>query len=139
MDVCHSEVVARSGDALLGGGVTEVHMADAIAARARNHAKVSPGEAGACRAARIIAVCLLDAAACLMPRTAPSEVHGSAALLRPASCEHILEGARSALHARSPGPLEAETPKRCALLGALDLAGLLLRLGGTLHSSSWQR
>merc|ERR1712048_179305 len=95
-------------------------------------AKDKTSDAVACAVVRVVAGCLLDSAACLAP--------GSRGQLRPPDREAFLEGARCALRDMKPDGerpdgvvLEAEEPKRCALLGALDMVGILVRLGGTLN------
>jgi len=124
---------AHSGIVLEGGGLTEIYLSDALVARAR---RLLPGEvagggdAQAVAAVMAVAECLQDVAACL-----PAE---KGKLI---GRHEFLEAARRAidqlrcdsdpLHSIG-GVLDAEAPKRFAMLGALDLAGVLVRLGGTL-------
>eukprot|EP00927_Polykrikos_kofoidii_P036979 TRINITY_DN31159_c0_g1_i1.p1 TRINITY_DN31159_c0_g1~~TRINITY_DN31159_c0_g1_i1.p1 ORF type:complete len:592 (-),score=80.23 TRINITY_DN31159_c0_g1_i1:68-1843(-) len=139
-------VAARSGSALLGGGLTEVYLADTVTSRAQAMAlSSSPSDVAASRAALHVARSLQDVAACLVSRPA-SEVVGSGYGLGPPAIvrEEFLQATRASLAqlsrsevgAPSMRPsgvvLDADEPKRSALLGALDLAGVLLRLGGTL-------
>merc|ERR1712008_628573 len=116
-----------------GGGLTEIHLSDALVARAR---RLLPGEAAgsgdaqAAVAVKAVAECLQDVAFCL-----PAEKG------RLIGRHEFLVAARRAIdQLRSDtgssygigGVLDAEAPKRSAMLGALDLAGVLVRLGGTL-------
>ncbi|CAE8652175.1 unnamed protein product, partial [Polarella glacialis] len=107
----------------------------------------SGGSVAACGVVFAVAGCLRDMAACLPADAAVGfqRIGSSAgAAPGPASTSLCLEEARRALSElrscdgrnaaqRLPGlVLEAELPKRRALQGSLDLAGVLLRLGGTL-------
>jgi len=137
--------VARSGVVLEGAGLTEVYLGDMLTERARQTLLQSCGQergpslgtnAAACAVVFTVAECLLDVAACLHESSAA----GAALIYR----GDLLEGARLALRRpREQGStddggiaeriaLEAEGPKRYAILGALDLAGVLVRLGDTL-------
>lgn len=125
--------VARSGTVFEGAGLTEVYLGDVLAIRARTLLQ-DDGDSKTAGAVRAISECLLDVASCL---TAQSRRPGAAPLLQRSE---FLDAARCALRqvtSASAEPLpggvfEAETPKRSALLGALDLAAVLLRLGGRL-------
>ncbi|CAK0833772.1 unnamed protein product [Prorocentrum cordatum] len=118
---------ALRGTVLLGAGLTEVHLADALERRARRPLPEEQAGAGpARRAVLAVAECLRDVAQCLQPGGGLMAARGA-----------FLDGAREALQQAAGGwpagaPAEAEEAKRAALLGALDLAGVLLRLGGTL-------
>jgi len=124
---------ARSGIVLEGGGLTEIYLSDALVTRARCLLPTEAAygsDAHAMAVVKAVAECLQDVAACL-----PAEKG------RHIGRHEFVEAARAAIHQlrSSTGPsygsggvLDAEAPKRFAMLGALDLAGVLVRLGGTL-------
>mmetsp|Transcript_41932 Transcript_41932/g.115649 ORF Transcript_41932/g.115649 Transcript_41932/m.115649 type:complete len:603 (-) Transcript_41932:3-1811(-) len=144
---------ARSGSVLVGAGLTEVHLADLLAERARGELMLPSGNAAcdsaAGRAVLMVAACLRDVASCLVAERDPVQRsneemagnvrHGPGP---PASArEEFLETARATIsqfaNAHGNGcptgcVLEALPTKISALHGALDLAGVILRLGGTL-------
>lgn len=116
-----------SAHALEGAGLTEVFLGDALASRARRELPRAE-DAGVRCAVLAVAGCLWDAAAALHADSKESE-----RLAR----DGCLLGARGALEdmrrsgARlADGVLEAETCKKSSLLGSLDLAGVLIRIGG---------
>lgn len=124
--------VAQTGLVLEGAGLTEVYLAGVLIDRARKLLSESGENASVCTAVCAVAECLRDSAACLR---ADSGFSGRGVSGR----EEFLEATEAAIcrlqagGQRLPGAvLEAERPKRDALLGALNLAGVLLRLGGTL-------
>lgn len=129
---------ASSGTVLAGAGLTELYLAEHLKDRLASLARDSGGGRAAmatCVAAQAIAGCLQDVAACLPAAASnqrnvkPSASPGGLAFLDAAS--EILQQLRAGTI--PPGLVyEAEMPKRSALLGALDLAGILLRLGATL-------
>merc|ERR1712232_214016 len=125
---------ARSGIVLVGGGLTEVHLADTLANRAVEvtRGNTSPAEAVAGRAALAVAECLRDVAACLAADRARPELTASTQACGPRSALRgdFLDAARAAVDrlredtcldaasvCASGVVLEAEGPKKAALLG----------------------
>ncbi|CAJ1407327.1 unnamed protein product [Effrenium voratum] len=105
----------QCGFVFLGGGLTELHVAlelEKLAAETESSAAVAVLQ---------VAQCLKDVVSNLAPSRAKAEV---------------LQAAHAALRAALPEGnalvLDAEAPKRRGLLGALNLAALLLRLGEVL-------
>lgn len=126
---CLTETV-RSGAALLGAGLTEVYLGDELAKRAALF-EGEATDAAVRHATLVVSECLQDLATCLVARSGA----GAAGAL--VERERFLEGARLGLGQVADGSgttdkihaLDAEVPKRQALQGALELAGILLRLG----------
>ncbi|CAE7812260.1 Mkks [Symbiodinium sp. CCMP2592] len=118
---------ARTGAVLLGGGLTELHLAGRLRENART-ANITSTVAAVMRA---VADSLTASAASLAPDAAPSAPASSpagAAAVEAATA--VLEELRHHPAKLPPGMvLDAETPKSRAILGALDLAGILLRIG----------
>ncbi|CAE7216355.1 slc47a1 [Symbiodinium natans] len=119
---------ARANAVFLGGGLSELHLAS----RLRESARTSNVSGTVASVMCAVADCLTAVAASLAPEATPASpatsFAGAAAVDAATS---VLEELRRDSSRLPPGIVfDAEAPKSAAIRGALDLAGILLRIGG---------
>lgn len=120
----------QSGFVLLGAGLTELQLAEELD---RLASMQLPERSGTAVALRAIASCFKDAAASLTPSGPESQCPSTSA-----AGAAMMDAASLVLQRWKEGSLpdgmvfDAELPKRKAILGAMNLAGILLRIGRTL-------
>lgn len=120
----------QSGFVLLGAGLTELQVAAELDRLASMHLLERCGTAVALRE---IASCFKDAAASLTPSGPESQCPSTSA-----AGAAMMDAASRVLQRWKEGSLpdgmvfDAELPKRKAILGAMNLAGILLRIGRAL-------
>ena len=113
---------------LPGAGLTEIHLAAELDHLAQLHMTESSGTAVALRA---VATCFKDAAASLTASGAehqcPSASAAGTDMIDEATL--VLQRWKESDSLPSGMVFDAEFPKRSCIMGAMNLAGILLRLG----------